>query len=578
MSICDKLINAHQNNSLPEIVYELAKSRKDNDSQTIVNQLVTLHNEGKINVLQGSKQLRNVDYTFFFIRDIFSKAIPQLNAHTKEVMECILNLFIEAGKDLAADWVFTSFNEFFLVNSSRPKEVLAIVDENPEKWANFVYYAITTGSNFDIEYFFAEAMRLLINKNNKIRAVAAFSLGKIKYPEDSKFPKQVLSSFNSIVIKEKDDFFLGHIVISICELCMVDESLTNECLDILEMAISNGQEHTLHGASNVFSLNAGRLPALLLDKLLLYLLTVNIKNKGTLDMVGLGMVKLMEAGDHARVIEFIESFLLRQPENFSLESLGCFYSALRRNVKLINTLLTRWFLKGEPALYLEAQTLVEKWHGDQQELEIDSNELPCADLAHIIFIAHKTIGYLFVKPIAAASIIVSLMRQTTDDAIIQHLSDLLFNALLINFSGNLVVYLTNKLTDESKYIRTAIQKALKANKVYLATLKSAGVISELHPSEHQREIYLRHYSQIFSAHYKAAISESSFINSCKKSVILYGSKSINYTKGDSKQPQRMEIPMHMHSTHIKMPRQEHIDPFDLDYMIRIYRTERMLES
>ncbi len=106
-------------------------------------------------------------------------------------------------------------------------------------------------------------------------------------------------------------------------------------------------------------------------------------------------------------------------------------------------------------------------------------------------------------------------------------------------------------------------------------LKSAGTISELHPSESQREAYRRYLSRLMSKSYKDAQEKSVLLSFAKKSVLLYGSKSIDYVYSSDGQSKRMEIPLQSFGTDIKFPRMQNIDPFGMDYMLGVFRVEQI---
>ena len=127
---------------------------------------------------------------------------------------------------------------------------------------------------------------------------------------------------------------------------------------------------------------------------------------------------------------------------------------------------------------------------------------------------------------------------------------------------------------ESVKVKATIDQALKAIDNYLEDLRSVGNLAALHPGEAQREAHHRHFSRLMAESWKAAEARSVFLNLVSKSILLYGRKSISYVDGSDGQSHRMEIPLQSHGTEMEFPRMEHLDPFGLDYMLRIFRNER----
>lgn len=59
-----------------------------------------------------------------------------------------------------------------------------------------------------------------------------------------------------------------------------------------------------------------------------------------------------------------------------------------------------------------------------------------------------------------------------------------------------------------------------------------------------------------------------------RQVLLYGHKSISYFEGPGGKKQRSEMKMHSFSHSIESPRLDILEPFDLDYMLRVFRAMR----
>ena len=74
---------------------------------------------------------------------------------------------------------------------------------------------------------------------------------------------------------------------------------------------------------------------------------------------------------------------------------------------------------------------------------------------------------------------------------------------------------------------------------------------------------------------KAAEAQSVFLKMFSKSILLYGRKSISYVNGAEGKSQRMEIPLQCHGTEIEFPRMQYLDPFGMDYGLRILKCERL---
>jgi hypothetical protein len=157
------------------------------------------------------------------------------------------------------------------------------------------------------------------------------------------------------------------------------------------------------------------------------------------------------------------------------------------------------------------------------------------------------------------------------------LSSLLFNPLLLNFTGTVREYAVKTSQIESEDVKETIDKAIKSLDQYLANVVSVGELPALHPSEAQREAYHRHFSQQVSESFKAAQAKSVFLNLVSRSVVLHGTSSIHYVYSQDGTPKRMDMEFHRLGTEMEVPRLTHIDPFGLEYMLRVLRAEQRIK-
>ena len=339
--------------------------------------------------------------------------------------------------------------------------------------------------------------------------------------------------------------------------------------------MSIGSDYALHAASKLLCFDFDELPEALLNVLLDHLRHVKHENKGTLDNIDYGLVKLLSRKDPSKGIEFIEALLLDESNSISMDLFDSVSRQIYKDEKLLKKLLTRWFFRGDRVLCMGISEIVNKAHGLDLLLEVDPSELVSKDFVHIVFLVRKTVGYLFFKPVTAASILISLLHHNTDDKVLQQMNDLLFDPLLLNYPGKVRDFLLQQVEKESGKTKLVIETALKAFDKYLDDLKSTGEIIELHPSQAQREAYRRHFSRLMHESLKEAEKKSVLANLFSKSVLLYGRKSINYIYGPDGKSNRMEIPLQCHGTEMEFPRYEYIDPFGLDYMLRLFQVEKI---
>ena len=573
----NELLMSYESGNFLETVYARLLADQ-NDHNALTMQLVALHNEGLIDVVRAfevlkSKSLNGPD--FFLTRHVFEKALPDLDAQVTSVMRCVLQLYRDAGQDVVAGTIIESFTDFCTKEPPRPREALKEIEANPDEFADLLPAALIAGSRIDNPLYLIEAIRLCEDKNIELRRRAVFSVGKLSWPKGTSMSDSALAALEHSAAVETDDQILAGIVNSSFALLLHNKSEEPRVIALIASAVAKGDEYALHAASMLFGFHTSEFSVSLLDVLLVNLVRVKSTSKGTLDNIDFGISHLLKKDDPDQTIQFLEDLLLKHANELTIKVFDSVVREILSNKSLISKVLTRWFLRGDRILCESVHTIIGTHHGDDLSLEIDPAELKPADCVHILFVARKAIGFLFMNPISAASILISLMRHTTDDEISTKLGELLFDPLLLNFTGKVREYVLKQSGIESGKVKETIDKALKAVDDYLDLLRSVGNLAALHPGEVQREAHHRHFSRLMAESCKAAEAQSVFLNLVSKSVLLYGRKSINYVYGSDGQSHRMEIPLQSHGTEMEFPRMQNIDPHGLDYMLRIFRSEHI---
>lgn len=324
----------------------------------------------------------------------------------------------------------------------------------------------------------------------------------------------------------------------------------------------------------MFGFHTAELSDQTIDTLVKHLLRVKPTNNLTIEFIDYGIEHLLKSNKEEKAFKFLQDLLIAHADELSMKSFDNVARHIHGDKALMSKVATRWLLQGKRVLCEGVRTIVAVAHDADSPLDIDPAELQSSDAVHFEFVARKAIGYLFSNPRSAASLIVSLMKYAPDEETLSKLGSLLFDPLLLNFTGKARDYVAQRASAESGSVKDTLNRALEAVDDYLEVLRSAGEVPALHPSEHQRGAHHRHVSRQIAEAFKEAESKSVLLSLVSKQVLLYGRGSINYVYGPDGQVERMETPLHEYSGEIEVPRLQHLDPFGLDYMLRVFRTEQ----
>lgn len=104
MSKRDDLLRSYEAGNFLEAVYACVLGDCA-DPNSLALDLVSLHNEGLIDIVGAFKLLSSNSPNgpdFFLTRGVFEEALPDLDAKVPPVLRCVVQLYREAGQDLAA--------------------------------------------------------------------------------------------------------------------------------------------------------------------------------------------------------------------------------------------------------------------------------------------------------------------------------------------------------------------------------------------------------------------------------------------------------------------------------------------
>ncbi len=565
------VFDAYQSGKLLKLIHDTCISSEKNN---LIEILIKLHNSKKIDVIENFKRLDTSDkeIVFFFTIHILEKTLPKLDAPILSVMECVNYLFQSVREDLAAGTIIDSFTKFCAVNIERSQESLKyIIKDNC--FIDLLPAVLIACAQIDIESYLNQAIQLTEHENIDIRRQAisglVSGLGRIDYSDNLNSIEKTLNCIASSISKESDDILLANAIDACFSILQKDSSKVAEVSKYIDLALSKGEENSLHSFSRLLFIYHININIELLNSFLSALLKVEPKNGNTLHNISLALRALLNSDKQDNAVEFLEKFLLSRKNSFPKRFLEEISETLFSNKQLLNRLTTRWFLIGERIL---CERIKEAFiHKKDFSLSVEPSEIDIKNSSYLIFLARKAIGYLLLtNPIVATNFIISLIEHAQDDETRQKLGELLFNPLLLNYTGNV----RNHLLDISKQhkevcIVKIIDDTLGRIDKYLSDLNSIANIPELHPSQEQQEIFQRRMNSILQEAQQKGYENSLAAQICSEQTILYGGKTSNYIKGFDEKFYHTEIELQLHSFRFEQARFINLNLFELHYSPRI---------
>ena len=573
----DELIQAHRDGRFLDTVYELFLRLPVQKKKDLTDALIALHNTSVIDIIAAFSALRHASehLDFFSTRQVLEFALPELNADVLSVMKCVIHLTKEAGQDGAACMLIDPYIRFCVKDPSRAYEAIELIQKDTHTLVDLLSPTLIAGARRNVTLYTEKAVDFAKHHNHGVRSHAIFSMGRIQYQTKKILVNMVTNFIVETVKQEDDDLLLNRAVGAAFDIYRQNSSTVNQVASIFRGALEKGTDLTLHAASEVFGFHTDEIPPPLLDILVKHLVNVQPEHQQTLRNIDCGLERLFTTENtRDTAITFLEQLLTNR--DIEMEA---FASATRRLLQnengLLNRLMTRWLLGGEQALCLAIDQIIKLSHDKNLILAVASKELTNADSIRLIFLARKVTGYLFFHPVTATSVLLSLVPCAKDEETASVIKQLIFEPMLLNYPGEVGDYLEDQSKSDTPDIKAISQEAIQAYEKYIEDMRGVEKLSEHRPPVTHHEVFIRHYSRQMQQNMREAEKQSVIMSLVHKSVLLYGTKSINYIGEPHAQNRRMEMSLQKHSFSMEIPRLHNIDPFSLDYMLYIFRHEKI---
>lgn len=541
---------------------ELARYHEDSE-EPFVERCVELHNEKKIDLLEFPCQsdFKNiVGHDFFTAQHFYCEAIPKLDAEVTALMECCQALIEQAGTDGAAGQPNDAFRLWCQNNPAEGALVISKAREGDDLAKRFVTFALQAAGNVEAAVDFVQSY------DDERRLFGMAALGRMAMPDVSK-AKQATAVLEPFLAPGDDDNLRANALFAAFDVLKKHNDV-EKANSFVEAAAERPGPATLHSLAHVIWLHHNLITSQVIEKALSALQAVQADHQGTLRVLDIGLQRLLVDNDNGAVSDFLTAKL--RDDNITLKSFPTTTGELKRNnPQRLYEIIVSWFLSGSIALCDNVGHLIDF----DEKRPFDASIVPFGLMpAHQVFLCRKAIGFLFTRPIVCSSILVSVLRGGEKE-VVEDVIDLLFEPMLVNYSGKAVDYLNTITVKDEAY--SSVQTALARHRAYFAGLEKPGSIKELQPSDYQRDVVRqRAYDEMCTAQ-KSAEQQSVLLSVVHRSTLLYGKRSLTYVFDSDGGRRPVALDLHSVGVSFEMPRQDVLDPVGLDFILRVYRVEQL---
>lgn len=575
MSDRDDIVAHAQTGTLPSLFVErLRRHRRDEFGDAFRATLTELHNNGTIDVLEPAQNIASspIDqHQFFTVMHVYSSLIPGLEAEVPTMLAAVKALTARAGDDGTSGMPNGAFRTW-AEQGDRAKAMLAAVDPADPEDSAYVFIGLQALEKSDPADALTCALAYLEGPHAPSRSAAGKAIGTFALAA-SKARDTAVAALTAAA-PTADDNSLGHILTAICEIARAHPEIAPRAAALIDASMAQVADQAIHQLSLELMFHGEELGPEIVKSLTAIMHKVPIANQGTLTNIDAAAGKLINHKRLEEALALVSPLIAAHDVLTSMETLdGTSYALLQLPPDQLAQVVMGWLLSPERNLGAATMALAGDHHGGAPLIFDIGDTALALDDADRILLAHRAVGWLFIHSITAASLLLGLLKGASEVAT-HAILDILFDPLLINYSGELAEWMTERAKTSAEPEQTVIANLLTRLEAYIDGLRKAGRIRELRPSERERLIERhRHHRSMQEAH-NAAEKKSVFLSIVSRSVLLYGNRSISYFEGPDGTTQRNEMKLHSFSHSIESPRLDILEPFDLDYTLRVFRAMR----
>ncbi|MBL1268948.1 MAG: hypothetical protein COA87_014590 [Halomonas sp.] len=551
-------------------VNDLYVEEMRSEEKVLTDALSQLHNAGDIDLVEI---VRGVDksssgHDFFTVLHVFESALPSLDASVEDVLDCLLHFTQQAGGDSAIGGIYGAFERFCRVEAQRPRDSIGFILAQSElsTYAPFLSSSILAYDSDRVTDAIQTTESLIAYRNEVVRNQAYFALGRLDVGEAH--ANAIWELISSSAIGEHESDCCASILRATINFGDAFPSYWSQIEDFLLTFVEGAPPEVLYEISNIVAFQRVNLPEGILELLVKQLANVSPEHKGIIDNIDHLLVNLVEKESFSLSLKLLESILtvgVKFPllDYFSRELLS-------KHRELLNHIVTKWFLSGDSTLCHGVSDLLHDVTGMDVELEAEMALL--GDEVKQVFVSHKAVGWLFTRPIAAASFILSIY-ETGSRTTRRDIDQVLYDPLLLSYPGELKRFFQSCI--DKGFQERPCERLLGKLQVYQSDIEKVAGLKELMAPRENITAYWKESNKSMQAAYEDASRGSIIDLIATKQMLLYGNSSIYYLhRGDGEQVrQEMQMQSFSHST--EMPMLNILDPESLDFTLRVYRCERM---
>ncbi len=579
--VCEQLLTASQTpGTFGQTLAKLHCNQKE--KIVIVDALVALHQQNKIDVLKLALGVQKTQTSFWIVVDPLLGAATRLAKSIDEMLQCLLHFRKEMGNDGYVVRVFGCARDFCNRDEALSVEFIDACAARATELAEFLPPALVGLSKLNVTKAYEKATNLCHASDIALQSAGSFALGLLDYGSRSDLIDTAITEMESLSDTQNPSIQIS-IVRTTGTLLSIRKDPRWESI-IVRLSASNLSATKLWVAT-VMTERVASYQEEWFRESLRNLESVEIDQAvahGPLDDL---LVKLIAISPDTALV-FLDGWVKRMKTGRSSFGLKGLLYYLMSNQAQFERFITHWFSADHEAQHWLASEFVSQYglrisQGTSVAvLSFDQSILNALPVELIEFMVRKVIGHCFVYPKLLCSLLFSVLKRGPEEKQIEGLViRYLVSIVGYNYFGTLDAFLKEKTKTATKREKRVILAILSGLRGYTETLQALPRLKEYSPSSLRMQKYSQAQSKQMAESMKKTEDEGDFIFTklAKKMPMKCGrSFFFKQTIGPKATDVRLvdPTPLKEFSVQWEAPRHASIDPVGCEYELYKMRVER----
>ncbi len=540
---------------------------QEEQRNSVAEVLVDSHNNGEIDIFDEN-QWRTFEtegnFSFFQFQHFFSGILPKLSAHYKSVMFVVKKIVQLGGADWAANEPNDAFVEWCRQDGQRALSIMEDARQGDQLALEHLTFSLVSGN------YFEEAKAFLESNYPEARISGAASMGRMSLSASQE------TEANALIICtleqcDDPDLAANLYAAAFAIAKKSDEADLSTLKTVAELSAKHISPNLQFQAARSLFRNAKILDQDCLDAIMRLLKEIDPQHIKILEILDIALSALIETGFLDTAFELLENLVCGSSGKIPITQFDNFFRKISEDDEALARAAVRWFRVGDLNLCSGFASLVP----ENAQLNIKKNDLP-REQGDLDFMCRKVVAHLFMKPLVAASFLLSVIKHSDENSK-NTAAELLFDPLLISYGGKLREYLEEFCAHSTGPAVEIVQKVLDRKTAYLKDLEGIDTLVELRPGEQQRQAERAHLEEKMRKSFKQA-EQDSILQDIPKSYLLYGKSLVTFVEDPNGSIRKIEAQMGEVSFEIEHPRLDVIDPVGLQFLLFYFKAEKKVNQ